>query len=230
MRRIYDLSHHNLPDGEKYDFATVACNADGVIYKCSDPEVAGGHDHTHAAAFDGFSAVMPVAEYHFDDPSTSPAANIACYMKFTKRGFLDALDVEDSEQYANAQLTRHVVDTLREGAQRTGRKWWLYTNLDFLNNRLIDPEEIAENIAGIWLAWPQPSASTFPKPKYYGKDAVGIWQKSWWASCPGIKDRTLDQDEWMWSDEKWIALIGGQPQLTLEQKVEALWSAHPELH
>jgi hypothetical protein len=228
-KRIHDLSHHNLRDGEHYNYTLVAQNADAIIYKCSDPEIAGGHDHTHAEAFDGFRSVMPIAEYHFDDPSSSAKVNVALYVKYSKHGFLDALDVEDAEKYSNSALTEHVVDTLKEGAQKTGRKWWLYTNLDFLNNRLLDHEEIGANIAGIWLAWPQPTASTFPKPKYYAKDAVGIWQKSWWASCPGISDASIDYGEWMWSDDAWRALVGGKPALTLEQKVAALWAAHPEL-
>lgn len=209
-KRIYDLSHHNL-DGTE-DYALVAQNADGIILKCSDPELTlnpePGHDHTHAKAFDEFKAVgLPVAEYHFHDPSATPVVNIACYMKYSKRGFLDALDVEDAEIYSPPTLTNNVLATFDEGAQRTGRKWWLYSNLDFLNNRLLSPLRIAELIAGIWLAWPCPTATTFPKPLHYGKDVVGIWQKSWWKSCPGIKDITLDYSEWQWSDEKWAELV-----------------------
>jgi GH25 family lysozyme M1 (1,4-beta-N-acetylmuramidase) len=224
---IYDLSHHNLAEGDNYNYIVVAQNANAIIYKCSDPELiyTQGHDPTHDKAFEGFKAVgLPVAEYHFHDPSSTPVANIACYMKYSKRGFLDALDVEDAEIYSPSVLTKNVVDTLDEGSQRTGRKWWLYSNLDFLNNRLINPFAISALIAGIWLAWPCPSAITFPKPLHYTKDAIGIWQKSWWKACPGINDKTLDYSEWQWSDEKWAALVGIPIIIapTLEERVSSL--------
>lgn len=212
MIKVLDLSHHNLreEEGDRYDYAEVAKHVDGIILKCTDPEMAnGGHDPTHDYSFEGFVAAgLPVAEYHFHDPSTSPQDNIALYMRHTRRGFIDVLDVEDQEHLSNSALTEHVINTLKEGADRTGRKWWLYTNLDFLNNRLLDPHNLAANFVGIWLAWPSPQSSTFPKPRYYTKDAVCLWQKSWWYSVPGINDTTVDYNEWQWTNEQWLELIG----------------------
>jgi len=219
MKVLYDLSHWNLPDGKKYDYATVAKNADGIILKCSDPEMPFGGDYTYAEAFDGFMGVnLPVASYHFHDPSIGPRLNVDCYAKYRKDGgFLDALDVEDQESFSLYQLTTNVVNTLAEMAQRFGRKPWLYANFDYLNYRLTDYQGIAANIEGFWVAWPAPAYAVLPKPMHYALAAVGLWQRRWTASCPGIPDSTLDYNEFQWSDERWAALVGLPTPPTVEE-------------
>jgi hypothetical protein len=216
MKRLLDLSHHNLQQdlGEKYDYQTVADNYDAVILKCTDPEILqytpNGIDPTYSYSHDGFTNVgLPVANYIFHDPSDSVEHQFDLFEQYRKPGFIDVLDVEDSEWFSNHELTQHVVWCLQEGRERLGRKMWLYSNLDFLNNRLIYPVQIAAEIAGIWLAYPSPSSSTFPKPAHYAKAAVGIWQKDWWHNAAGVPDSTVDLNYWQWSDDQWDEIVEG---------------------
>jgi hypothetical protein len=130
-------------------------------------------------------------------------------MTHSKRGFLDALDLEDQENASLSGLTLGVSNSLRELAQRTGRLPWLYSNLDFLNNRLLD--SMATLIAGVWLGWPSPLSQTFPTPKRYERSTVGIWQRSWIHPLPGTARPQADYNEWQWGDEAWAKLIGGLP-------------------
>lgn len=215
MKKLVDLSHWNhYPIGSNvakpYDYDLLVQYTDGVILKCSDPEVPGGHDEFHAQDFDEFkSRGMPVGEYLFYDPSTSPRDQIGLFVTHSKVGFLDALDVEDQENATLAGLTLGVINCLKELAYRRGRLPWLYSNLDYLDNRLL--ESMSGLIAGVWLAWPAPNSQTFPSPKKYDRSRIGIWQRSWVQPIPGTPRGKGDYNEWQWGDAEWAKLVGTLP-------------------
>ena len=136
-------------------------------------------------------AGMAHSLYHFLDPIQDGYQNgNEQYEFFVEKtdglhGVLpNALDVEWRGNLSKAQLTALVLDFLiQEG------DWLLYSNLNFLNNILLQPDDIS-NYADIWLAWPVPTAMKPKYPIHYSTDEVKIWQYDWTVVD---KNKVLDE-------------------------------------
>ena len=96
----------------------------------------------------------------------------------------NALDVEWIGNLSKFQLTELVLDFLiQEG------DWLLYSNLNFLNNIILQPDDVAL-FADIWLAWPSATAMKPRMPLHYDEDEVKIWQYDWTVFD---KNKVLDE-------------------------------------
>jgi GH25 family lysozyme M1 (1,4-beta-N-acetylmuramidase) len=121
-------------------------------------------------------AGMAWSLYHFLDPNESGEDQYKFFMEKTEglHGALpNALDCEWQGDLSKAEYTALVLDFLiQEG------DWLLYSNLNFLNNIILQPQDVAQH-ADIWLAWPSDYAMKPPKPLYYDMSEVKIWQYNW---------------------------------------------------
>lgn len=207
---LRDFSHWNII----YDYPAVAASADAFWLKCYDLEIPGGNgeDPAHDDHFAGLST-KPIGEYLFLDPHGSPRNQVLGYMKHSYRGIFDVLDAEDKEGMTPRQLTNSVIATFEAGWTEAKRRWWLYANLDWLNNTLLEPKKIMDLVEGIILAWPAPTATRPRMPVHYPPELVKMWQYTWWAQVPGISGPT-DASKWLGTDEEWNALVGGVAQPT----------------
>jgi GH25 family lysozyme M1 (1,4-beta-N-acetylmuramidase) len=138
---------------------------------------------------------IPFGHYHVLDPVYDGAEQYKVFSdELFMRGDLQPwLDVELVHGMSNASITRETIAWLEEAVKEWDRPF-LYSNFDFLNNRLLDPVAIAE-MADIVMAYPVPSLSQIPAsrwPRGYAPDAIKIWQKDWYARIPGIMDQTVD--------------------------------------
>ena len=67
--------------------------------------------------------------------------------------------------------------------------WQLYSNLNFLNNIILQPEDVAEH-ATIWLAWTSLYAIKPRMTLYYKESDVKLWQYDWTVFD---KNKVLDE-------------------------------------
>lgn len=144
------------------------------------------------------------ALYHFLDPFSDPGKEQYDFFMEKTQGLHsalpNALDVEWKGDLSNSKLTTWVLDFLDNMDD-----WLLYSNLNYLDNILQKPDEIAEH-ADLWLAWPS-TASQPRMPKKYDADKVKVWQWSWTEHIPGIVG---DTDANMIIDEAWYrSHVGG---------------------
>jgi len=140
----------------------------------------------------GFDSVgMAHGLYHFLDPVQDGYQDGNEQLEFFHEETIglhgqlpDALDCEWQELLTDLQYTALVLDFLESTAMR----WLLYSNLNFLNNIIGRPVDIAM-LADIWLAWPS-GLRTCKMPKHYAASLVKIWQWDWSGGLD--KNRVLD--------------------------------------
>ncbi len=96
----------------------------------------------------------------------------------------NALDVEWQGDLSNFGLTELVLDFLIQPGE-----WLIYSNLNFFNNILLQPDDIAQH-ADIWLAWPSLYASKPRMPLHYAASEVKLWQYDW---TDFDKNKVLDE-------------------------------------
>ena len=123
-------------------------------------------------------------------------------------------------------MTNRVIACLEIMRLESGRKPWLYSNLNFLDNVLNEPARIATLIEGIWLAWPAPTANAPRMPKNYPSELVKLWQRSWWVKIDGC-DGVTDENVWLGTQAEWEKLtvmppIPPPPTDVLEPRVAIL--------
>jgi len=97
----------------------------------------------------------------------------------------DALDVEWQGSLSKFGLTELVLDFLIQPGE-----WLIYSNLNFFNNILLQPDDIADH-ADLWLAWPSATAMKPRMPLHYSASEVKLWQWDWTAGLD--KNRVLDE-------------------------------------
>ena len=173
---LRDFSHWNIIN----DYIKVRDSADAFIIKAYDQEFlnAEKEDPAHDDHYMGLRP-KPVGEYLYLDPGANARTQVQGYMNVSYRGFMDVVDLEETEGLDNNTVTNRVIATGENFILESGRKAWLYSNLNFLDNVLNDPARIMEVYEAIWLAWPVPSATSPRMPKYYPASFVKMWQRSW---------------------------------------------------
>ena len=136
-------------------------------------------------------AGMAHSLYHFLDPCMDGMQDgneqYEFFMEKTEglRGELpNALDVEWQGDLSKSDLTALVLDFLIQESD-----WLLYSNLNFLNNIILQPEDVAQH-ADIWLAWPSLFASKPRMPLHYKESEVKLWQYDW---TDFDKNKVLDE-------------------------------------
>lgn len=208
MIKGLDVSHYNSdPPYEKINFKKVkAAGYDFVIIKATQGTwmVDDFLEYNAKAAPD---ADLKTGLFHFLDPYDESGDNQYDYFMENTDGLhgelQDSLDVEWKGELTNAKLTSMVLEFLVKPPVIP--KWLLYSNLNFLDNILTNPDEIAD-VADLWLAWPSETA-TYPRlPRHYPESILKLWQKSWTRKVDGIKDPTNDEDVVI--DEAWYGTGG----------------------
>ena len=140
------------------------------------------------------AAKMEHGLYHFLDPCEPGREQYDYFMDQTQglHGFLpDVLDAEWQAELDNNDYTELVLDFLTECPFPVGDPgmWLLYANLNFLDNIINRPKDIAR-LADISLAWPS-TASKPQMPKHYLPEKVKIWQYDWSGGLD--KNKVLDE-------------------------------------
>ena len=204
MKIVRDFSHWNII----YDYPIVRANADAFIIKAYDIEYTQNPDDEDPAHDDHWFGLRPkpVAEYLYFDPGANPRDQVLGYLNVSYRGFLDALDFEETEGIDAGTVTNRVIGALENFILEAGRKAWLYSNINLLDNVLREPARIATLIGGIWLAWPSPNSNQPRLPANYPPELVKLWQKSWTEEIDGT-DGPTDYSVWMGTDAEWDDLM-----------------------
>jgi len=223
MKIVRDFSHWNVIDY----YEKVRDSADAFIIKAYDIEFnnAECEDPAHDDHYFNLRP-KPVAEYLYFDPSANARTQVQGYMNVSYRGFLDALDVEETEGIDHNTVTSRVIACGENFILEAGRKAWLYSNLNFLDNILLEPSRILTLFAGIWLAWPVSNATAPRLPKHYPPEFTKLWQRSWTTYIPGVNGPT-DESVWLGTDAEFDQLvmmppIPPPPPDVLEPRVAAL--------
>jgi hypothetical protein len=206
---IRDFSHWQIID----DYPAVRDSADAFIIKAYDIEYGAGNPEKEDPAHDDHYFGLrpkPVAEYLYLDPGANARTQVLGYMAVSYRGFLDLLDVEEDEGLPANTVTSRVVSAFENFILEAGRKAWLYSNLNFLDNKLKEPVRIAELIEGIMLAWPSDTATRPRMPKLYPPELVKIWQKSWDDEVDGVSGPS-DMSVWLGTDAEYNQLVKMPP-------------------
>ena len=201
---IRDFSHWNVID----DYPKVRASADAFIIKAYDIEYGAQNPEKEDPAHDDHYMGLrpkPVGEYLYLDPGANAKEQVQGYMKVSYRGFMDCVDLEETEGIDNNTVTNRVVAAGENFIIESGRKAWLYTNLNFLDNILNQPARIMEVFEAIWLAWPVPTATSPRMPKKYPASFVKMWQKDWAAEVDGVQGGS-DESEWLGTDAEFEAL------------------------
>ena len=190
MTKIADLSHWSWKNGVVNLKRIADLGFDGFIFKatqgtwmvddCMEESVAQARD-----------LGKPHSLYHFLDPIMDGYQDgneqYEFFMEKTEglHGDLpNALDVEWQGPLSKMSYTTLVLDFLvQEG------DWLIYSNLNFFNNILLQPDDIAQH-ADIWLAWPSLYASKPRMPLHYKESEVKLWQYDW---TDFDKNKVLDE-------------------------------------
>ena len=202
MKKIFDLSHWNWPNGVNIQ-PLIDYGAAGLIFKATqgtwykDPTV-------DEAVYQSKNAGIPYNLYHFLDPIQDGMQDgnqqFEFFMDSTVNLRSDVTNMLDGEWQGDLirmEYTVLVLDFLTAAGNNFSI---LYSNLNFLNNIILQPDDIASH-ADIMLAWPVPSALEPRYPIHYPKSKVPLWQKSWTYRVPGMDDPTIDMsvvldDDW----------------------------------
>jgi GH25 family lysozyme M1 (1,4-beta-N-acetylmuramidase) len=188
MIKGVDISHWNgTVDFERlkedgYDFAIIKATqgtwfVDDKLLRnvaaCGDAGMAHSLYHFLDPIMDGYQDGNEQYEYFMDNTSglhgTLP----------------NALDVEWQGSLSKFGLTELVLDFLIQPGE-----WLIYSNLNFFNNILLQPDDIADH-ADIWLAWPSATAMKPRMPLHYSASEVKLWQWDWTGGLD--KNRVLDE-------------------------------------
>ena len=132
------------------------------------------------------------------------------------------LDVERHDNYSKAALSQRVKMCLDEIERLFGRKPIIYTAKYFWQDR-VGPVTWASEY-DLWVA-----NYFVTKPNLPSDWSTWTFHQdrdNW--NVPGMADPTIDRDWFNGSEAELMAYAGVG--LTLEEKVELLWGAHPELH
>lgn len=193
-------------------------------------------DNRHQSHIKGLEAHgKPFTEYLLHDTRFAVRNQFAAYVKYRIGGVIqDALDLEWMLKWSQLEYY------LKEGANRWGRKWLLYSNYNILNQLYPYREEILK-YADIWLAWPwrnHAAALAYKTPTVWARNhqagvKVKVWQYSWYyvATDPGkawLVRGKLDGDRFEGTEAEWQEFIDGTPPapLTLEERVARLETFH----
>jgi GH25 family lysozyme M1 (1,4-beta-N-acetylmuramidase) len=179
------------------------------------------------------------AAYHVAYPSQGDYKRQAeNFLKVVKPSEHDrlAIDLELQQGVGKRAMTDFTNDFIRYLRLQTGRTPILYSRKNWLENYLY-PEQLIS--VDLWLAQynniqgKYALERTCPPALPRGHSDWLIHQTGGYCVpfC-GAASTFLDYDRWNGSEDdvrNYFGYGGEQPELTLEQKVEKLWQAHPEL-
>lgn len=143
-----------------------------------------------------------------------------------------AIDLEDTSAPSGASCRNAIVRMLEEVEKAFGRRPVVYTAGWWTNKRLGNCSWLAK--WPLWIADYTYDWDSGPRPAYYPKglnpDKWTFHQYSDRLEIPGVASAREDGNTFNGTLEQLYAFCGIGPVATLEEKVEALWNAHPELH
>ena len=190
MTKIADLSHWNWPNGAVNLKSIADLGFDGFIFKATQGTWM-VDDCMEESALQARDLGKPHSLYHFLDPIMDGYQDgneqYEYFMDNTSglHGELpNALDVEWQGPLSKMDYTALVLDFLIQPGD-----WLIYSNLNFFNNILLQPDDIAQH-ADLWLAWPSLYASKPRMPLHYKESEVKLWQYDW---TDFDKNKVLDE-------------------------------------
>ena len=188
-------------------------------------------DNRHRSHVEGLTAHgKTFGEYLLHDTRYAVKSQFDTYVKYRIGGVIqDSLDLEWILKWSQLEYY------LKEGANKWGRKWLLYSNYCILNQLAPWKNEILK-YADIWLAWPwgcHDLALASLTPLVWGDVKPKVWQYSWYytAADPGkswlVKGK-LDGDRFEGTEAEWREFISetAPAPLTLDQRVARLETFH----
>ena len=190
MTKIADLSHWNWPNGAVNLKRIADLGFDGFIFKATQGTWM-VDDCMEESVIQARDLGKPHSLYHFLDPIMDGYQDgneqYEYFMDNTSglHGELpNALDVEWQGSLSKMDYTALVLDFLIQPGD-----WLIYSNLNFFNNILLQPDDIAQH-ADLWLAWPSLYASKPRMPLHYKESEVKLWQHDW---TDFDKNKVLDE-------------------------------------
>ncbi len=213
----------------RWDLVDADPTFDFAIVKCTQGLWEDNQHQSHIKGLDAHGKTF--GEYLLHDTRYAVKSLLDTYLKYRIGGAIpDSLDLEWMLKWSQLEYY------LKEGTNKWGRKWLLYSNYNILNQLYAYREEILK-YADIWLAWPwrnHAAALAYQTPTIWKGIKPKIWQYSWYyeATDPGkswlVRGR-LDGDRFEGTAAEWKEFIGGSasPPLTTEERVTYLEQFHP---
>jgi GH25 family lysozyme M1 (1,4-beta-N-acetylmuramidase) len=153
------------------------------------------------------------------------------------------LDMELDHGQGKAKITDTIIGCLEYVREQTGRYPIVYSRAGWID-QFVDVSKLPD--VDWWLAnylkalpYPQYTPEKTPPPALpRGVTKWLIHQTSQYANGSefGVASHYVDLDRWNGNSDDILAYFGltghpePEPEPTLEQKVDKLWTAHPELH
>lgn len=179
------------------------------------------------------------AAYHILYPGVSPKSQMDNFLKVVGDEFGElplVLDIELSHNKSPQEITNSILQCSAIIETQTGKKPILYSRASF-----IDQYVTGTHAPGAWLNqydwWlahylrsGEEHAGPPALPKGVSRNRVILHQTSPAGESFGVQSKVLDYNRWQFDLTHFKNYIKSTKTLTLAEKIELLWDAHPELH
>ena len=191
-------------------------------------------DDTYVPSVDAMEQEEMVdGSFHYYRTTFDPVAQAKHYYSIARNTHMfPVVDLErknnvnafGSPLVALSKVTADLWIFLNESDQLFGSQTWLYSSLYSIKTLTTVPAWFANR--KLWVAsYTTALVPTLPPPW----SNTGTWHLWQYTSAYPIAGKNYDANWFNGSKEQLLALCRGKLPLTLEQKVDKLWQAHPEL-
>lgn len=179
------------------------------------------------------------AAYHILYPGVAPKSQMDNFLKAVGDDFGElpmVLDIELSHHKSPQEITNSILQCATIIETKTGKKPILYSRASF-----IDQFVTAKRSPGVWLNqydwWlaqylrsGKEHAGPPALPKGVSRNRVIIHQTTPSGESFGMESKVLDYNRWQFDLSNFKQYVDRNNTLTITEKIELLWGAHPELH
>jgi len=179
------------------------------------------------------------AAYHVVYPGVTPSRQIDNFLKVVGDDigeFPLVLDIELSHNKPPSAIADTILQCATIIEAKTGKKPIMYSRASFIDHFVTGTKSPSAwlNQYDWWLAHYLRSGDEHPGPPKLPKGVIRerciIHQTTGTGEGFGIESKALDYNRWQFSQSHLDNYADGSHNLTMVEKIERLWLAHPELH
>ena len=179
------------------------------------------------------------AAYHVLYPGVSAKRQMDNFLKVVGDDLGElplVLDVELSHNKSTSEITNSILQCASIIEAKTDRKPIIYSRASFIDKYVTGTRSPGAwlNQFDWWLAHylrsGEEHAGPPSLPKGVSRNRCIIHQTTPSGESFGTQSKTLDYNRWQFDKNHYSAYVNQTKILTMAEKIDLLWSAHPELH
>jgi len=177
--------------------------------------------------------------YHVVYPGVTPSRQMDNFFKAVGNDLGELpliLDIELSHNKSPEEIGNTILQCATIIETKSGRKPLFYSRASFIDTYITGTRTPAAwlNKYDWWLAHYLRSGEEHPGPPKLPKGVISerciVHQTTGTGPAFGVESKALDYNRWQFSQEHFDTYTGSSKALSMAEKVEKLWKAHPELH